>query len=164
MNSIGQLQTAVLRTLMTVALLASPTFSIGHQEFDHDSYKQITLDDILENPPDIQEGLDIFVTKRQFLVKVERLPESCTAVIIGRVLRMRGVSEVPEVSHCMQVSSPKGKPVQVFVEDVLVEGLKKDVKQGDTIKVYAIYLYYSAVSKSHGILISAFYSVGYPES
>jgi hypothetical protein len=145
---------------VVVLLLVTPTVLLAQQEFDYDSYKQTTLDEILDNPPKIEEGMDIFIKKRQFPVKLEHHLKPCRALIVGRVLRMQGVTETPEVSHCMQVSSAKGRSVQVFLQDALVDTLKAEVKQGDMIKVYAIYLYYSAPSKSHGILISGFKTIG----
>src|SRR5215467_13729050 len=126
----------ILLILMASFFLLAPHARIAAQGFDYDSYKETTLDEILDNPPDIQEGMDFFIKKRQFVVKVERYPEQCTARVVSRVLQMQGITNIPAVSHCMQVSSPKGKSVQVYVQDKIVDGLKEDVKLGDKIKVY----------------------------
>jgi hypothetical protein len=152
-----RIRIVLLQLLAAVLFLQVTTTALpAQQEFDYDSYTKTTLDEILENPPKIDEGMDIFIKKRQFVVKVEGPPKPCRALIVGRVLRMRGIEVIPEVSHCMQVSSPKGKSIEVFLQDVLVDAFKADAKRGEMIKVYVVYLYYSAPSKSHGILVSAF--------
>jgi hypothetical protein len=153
-----KLNSALFGRVVVAGMLAldAPQSDALEPTFDYGSYQPTTLDELVATVPKIDEGMDIFLKKRQFEIRIEGRPKRCTALIVGRVLRMLGIDEPPEASHCMQVSGTAGKKREVFVQDALVESLREHVKKGDIIRVYALYFYYAAASGNLGILINEF--------
>jgi len=147
-----------LAVMAMLALLAPLTG--GHtrasESFDYDAYQPTTLDDLAATVPNITEGMDIFLKKRQFEAVQVSEPKRCTAVIVGRVLRMQGVTEPPATAHCMKLRSPKGLEVEVFIQDTLVSDPARELKKGARLRVYATYFYFAAASKRMGLLVNAY--------
>ncbi len=162
MNLKSRLATLVLASSALTPAVAHPEGP--EPQFDHRSYQPTTLDELIAAVPKIDEGMDIFLKKRQFDLRVEGKPKRCTALIVGRVLRMLGVEEPPETSHCMRVSRSVGGKRELFVQDALVKSLREHVRKGDIIRVYAVYFYYAAESGNLGILVNDFVDPSHHES
>jgi len=148
---------------MRKAPLLALLFFFGHlpaEAFDYESYTPTTLDEILDHPPAISEGMDIFFKKRDLAATVTEVPGPGTAVIVGRVLRIRGVisqtQEAPAVNHCVTVKSDMGKSVRMFLQDVLVETFRVEAPVGTRVRLWVAYLYYGAASREHGFLVNEF--------
>ena len=151
-------QSRIFAWLLIAAVLLIPAWGargVG-AEFDRASYQSVTLDELVEAAPPITEGMDIFLRKRQFTIKLEESPKKCTASIVGTVLKMLGVAEPPATSHCVMISTPRGPKLSAFVQDSLVAHLRRVVKPGQDFHAYVLYFYYSGSSKELGLLVSAF--------
>jgi|GEM_PF-2151951 len=141
-------------TVLALALLAAG--SGQPQEFDEGSYVVTDLDTIYESAPKIDEGMDLFFKKVQFVATIEQAPKECVAVIISRVFKILGLGEAPAVNHCMKLRSPNGRVASVYVEDVLVKTASDELSEGQRILVYAAYLWYNGVTQQPGMLVTGF--------
>ena len=124
--------------------------------FDWESYTPVDLDALVENAPPIDEGMDIFFKKVRFDAVLVSHPEPCTAVIVGRVLRMQGIDTQMEVNHCLTIRRQDGNEMKAFIQDSLVESLRGDFEVGENVRFYVAYIYFSGVSKNLGFLVTAF--------
>jgi hypothetical protein len=142
--------------ILAAALIPTRGASGASPEFDRASYEAVTLDELVDTAPQITEGMDIFLKKRQLDVKLEESPKECRALIVVRVLKMQGVSEPPASSHCVLISTPRGRKMSAFVQDSLVADLTRLVKPGQSFHAYVLYFYYAGTSKNLGLLVSGF--------
>ena len=141
--------TVFLAVIVSVSLL-------GQQAFDESAYTKTTLEEIYAGAPRIEEGADLFLKKRQFVVKLKDGPRKCSNGWITVVFRTLGVESPPPVSHCVTVESESGLVNEMYVQDVLVESLGKEVRPGGTFTAYVLYCFFNGHTKKPGFVLSEF--------
>jgi hypothetical protein len=83
-------------TLIAVALVATQTAAA--QDLDEESYAVTDLDAIHAGAPKIDEGMDLFFRKVQFVASLDQLPQPCAAAVVPKVFTMLGLGEAPAVT------------------------------------------------------------------
>jgi hypothetical protein len=139
-------------TLILLALVA--THTAAAQDFDEESYAVTDLDAIYAGAPTIDEGMDLFFRKVQFVASLDQLPQSCAAAVVPKVFTMLGLGEAPAVNHCLKVRSLSGRVASLYVEDVVVEATAGDLALAQGVLIYAAYLWWNGVTQQPGMLVT----------
>jgi hypothetical protein len=135
----------ISRALVLLATLPAVAFA---QNFT--GYKPKPLDAVIDewNGRTKNDGPGLSYSrpeKIKFVATMKARPEPCSAGALEVVLRLMDFAELLQqvkVSHCVTLVSRNGRTVSVYVQDVLVPGLKSDVSVGDPMEVYADLLAY----------------------
>jgi hypothetical protein len=135
-------------TSYALALLMMQPVIVFAQNFA--GYRTTTLDTVVEEWNEKTKTLGPGVSlsppaKVEFIAKMNGSPTPCNNGALVVVLRMIGFEDLlkqVKVSHCIAVTSAKGRTVTAYVQDVLVPGLNSDAKVGGPIEIYADVLAY----------------------
>ena len=123
-------------------LLLLPSLALAQ---DFKGYRATTLDAIVDewNVRTKDEGPGISFSRPEkikfFAVKTAS-PVACTNASLATVLKMMNFAELLNqfsVNHCIFVGMTNRRSVVAYVQDVLVPGLKTDIKEGQPMVVYA---------------------------
>lgn len=135
-----------------LALLAMQPMIALAQNFT--GYRTTTLDTVVEEwnekTKDLGPGVSLSPpAKVKFIATMNGAPAPCSNGALVVVLRMIGFEDLlkqVKVSHCLTVTSGKGRTVTAYVQDVLVPGLNSDAKVGGPIEIYVDVLAYQVDS------------------
>ena len=152
------------RLLRGVAVLAVILASDA-AAFDYARYKGASLDEILERqrPP---AGADIYRGENLRLdVTLVRQAYDCNTGFLKRTMMMTGIDrdridKVP-MSKCIQVKSPKGQVVQLFIQNVVAEFLAQEVSLGSPVTIFVLLIFMD--TNGPGMLVNEF-DAGNPAS
>jgi len=130
-----------------ILLVLLPTLCLAQ---DFAGHQASTLDAVIEKWNGITEaykpGISVLQPQKiRFVAILQAAPEPCSNAPLDAVLRMLGATDLlrqVSVTHCVVLSSAKGKAVAAFVQDLLVPGLNSDAKPGHHVEIYADFLAY----------------------
>lgn len=153
--------------MMAAAVMVA--FSHPAQAFDYSRYQPEDLDVLMDRPPPAGNGLDVFPVRniRLEVTMAEQatpcsaaLPEGPKADVLKWTMLTSGIPkdwlDRVQVTSCIQVKSANGRPLWVFVQDPLVDSLKKEMSPGGTMTLFALLVYYA--QRGPGIVVNDFVS------
>jgi hypothetical protein len=113
-------------------------------------YRTTTLDAVIDewNGKTKSEGPGVSFShpeKVKFIATLREAPVSCSNASLETVLRMMNFADLLKqvsVTHCVAFTSPSGRSVVIYVQDVLVPGLNTDARIGRPVEIYADFLAY----------------------
>lgn len=154
----------IIFVLFAVLVAAVPAWA-----FNYERYEKVDLDAILEeavgaNHEEVDDTAMTILESRkiQFEAVLQQHAYVCSAATLKTVFTMLGVSPETvtrlELGHCLEVTSAKGKTVKLYVQGMLVEPLKEEVRAGETFLLFCDYLFWS--NGQPGILMSEFLANG----
>lgn len=133
--------------------------------FDFSAYPLKNVDDIIrqERAADGKEGqpgIKIMSPppKLSFDGRLESLPAPCNTGFMHQVMKMLGFrpEQLPPIHTCLRVRSAKGEILTVFIQDAVSEYIGKEVKLGEELRLYAMYLYFSKQTQLPMFLVNEF--------
>ncbi len=109
------------------------------------NYDETTLDAVFERWNDItkEDGPGVSYTdleKIKFVATLKSAPAPCNNAELEMALRLTGYDNILKqvsVTHCITLAS-KTRTLTVYVQDVLVPGLKADAKLGSPVEIYGL--------------------------
>jgi hypothetical protein len=118
-------------------------------------FTPVSVEQLLEpSVPLGRKDVEIVLRKIRLDAKVAALPAPRRAHYLTGVLRDMGADPVPQVSHGMDIASPAGKTLNVYLEDSAAERAKQELRPGQSITLYGYHVYSSR--HGPGILASGF--------
>jgi hypothetical protein len=137
------------------------------QGFHWDSYKAEDIDSIyesdmkLESPSGAGQKIWSPLRKLHFKSALLAYPQSCKLNNLGYALSVNGVSlqNLPPISTCIRLKSPKGREFSVFIQDQVGSFLPREVKLGEQVDLYVAYIYADEISKSLGMVVNEYKKV-----
>jgi hypothetical protein len=136
-----------------------PAVAFGQAFTEH---KSTTLDALIDEWNGItqkeESGVSILQPQKiEFVATLQSMPTPCSNATLGIVSQMIGAPDLlVNVTHCLRLTSSKGRNVIAYVQDVLVPGLNSDAKIGGSVEVYADFLAYGVEtdrSRNYPILL-----------
>lgn len=137
---------AALALLMAVG----PSAAEESGEFTRLSIEQLT--------PSVSLGdqdVEIVLRKIKLDAEVAAPPAPRRARYLTGVLSDMGANSVPSVSQGIDIKSPTGKTLNVYLEDAVAGRAAKELQAGDKAVFYGYYVY-NSVKHGPGILVSGF--------
>jgi Peptidase family M23 len=135
--------------------------------FDYSHYQPEDLDALMARKPPVGNGVDVF-PERNISLEVtlaepaapcnEPSPNGTRLDFLKWAMLTSGIPKEwvnrVAITHCVVVKSAKGKPLSMFIQDVLVDSLAKEVSPGGKITLYAMLVFFE--QKGPGIVINEF--------
>lgn len=137
--------------VLAVLLVAATSRAEEPAEFTPVSIEQLQEPSVALGEKDVE----IVLRKIRLDAEVAALPAPRRAQYLTGVLRDMGANPAPSVSHGMEIRSPAGKRLNVYLEDSVAERAGKELKVGDKITLYGYHVY-NAQKRGPGILVSGF--------
>ena len=137
--------------------------------FDYSRYQPEDLDVLMDRPPPVGNGVDVFPVRNirlEVTLAAPAAPCSLSLPMVPKADFLRWAmltSGIPKewldrvpITHCVQVKSAKGKPLWVFVQDALVASLAKELSPGGKMTLFAMLVYFE--QRGPGIVVNEFVS------
>jgi hypothetical protein len=137
--------------------------------FDYSHYQPEDLDALMDRKPPEGNGVDVFPVRHIRLEVTLAAPAVPCSVSLAThtkadflkwAMLTSGISQEwidrVAITHCIQVKSAKGKLLPMFIQDVLVDSLAKEVPPGGKMTLYAMLVYFEQIGP--GIVINEFTS------
>jgi hypothetical protein len=142
--------------------------------FDPSAYKEISIDSIKSYAkmqikedslihPDVQDSTYAMIlpvqNSNKYAIKaiVEKMPKKLKEngiKLFETYLKAAGIKDPPEISYAMVIKNENNNTLIVTIEDVLVESIIKELKQGMKVTFYC--LHYFNYKLEPGLLICDF--------
>ncbi|MDR1922145.1 MAG: hypothetical protein LBS31_10465 [Candidatus Adiutrix sp.] len=147
----------MMMMMMMMMMPAAPVWA-----FNFDQYQPGDLDAVWNDARfegEDSEGLVIFQPQKLRLeARLNRQAYPCPTGVMKTALTMLGLppealTEMP-ISRCLEVSAPSGRPVVLYIQDVLAEPLSREIPSGGRIILFCDYIFRS--SRGPGLLLNEF--------
>ncbi len=159
--ALGRLSALAAATLLFLGGAASA--------FNYSHYQPEDLDVLMDRKPPEGNGVDVFPVRHIRLEVTLAAPAvPCAVTLASRTktdflkwamltsgIQQEWIDRVA-ITHCIQVKSPKGKTLPIFIQDALVESLAKEVSPGGKLTLFAMLVYFE--QSGPGIIINEFVS------
>jgi hypothetical protein len=155
--------------LCSLAGLALMLLGGSASAFDYSHYQPEDLDILIERKPPEGNGVDVFPVRHIRLDVTLAAPAAPCSVTLATqsktdflkwAMLTSGIEQEwidrVAITHCIQVKSAKGKQLPMFIQDVLVDSLAKEVSPGGKMTIYAMLVYFE--QSGPGIIINEFVS------
>ena len=117
---------------------------------DFKGYRTTTLDDVIDEwsrkTKDEGPGYSFSRPEKiKFVGTLLRPPAPCDSGTLAAVLKLMGFADLLKqvsVTHCIGLTSGRGRVVYAYVQDLLAPGLGNDVQIGRSVDIYADFLAY----------------------
>lgn len=128
------------------------------------SYPAVDIDQIIEHDivhkHDPSKGVDIWSPFRKIHVTAKLLeyPKACNNAFLARALAVNKISlqNLPPITTCIRIKSSKGNEQTAFIQNHVGDFLSKEVQVGETVDLYAIYIFADTVSDTLGLVVNEF--------
>ncbi len=134
--------------------------------FDYSSYEESTLDDIFSRSNIIldlhkgDEGIEIITPTVRVALKeqIVKLPYDCPNGALMKFMSMVGFNtkEFPPINFCIDIQSKSGTAATFHVQDSLVGFINSEVKVGDFVNVWALWVYSNGYTGLPVFLINSY--------
>ena len=127
--------------------------------FDYDRYQAADLDALAVRKPALGIGVDVLPAQSVRLdVTLVSQAATCSTKVVKWAMRTAGIAKdvvaSTPVSHCVKVKSAKGRTYLIFIQDVLTDGLAREVRPGGKLTLYASLVY--SAQRGPGLVVNEF--------
>src|SRR5262249_48230982 len=124
------------------SILFLPTLALAG---NFEGYRATTLDKVIDEWNGItkDEGPGVSFSRPQkikFTATLRDMPKSCINAALQILLIMLNLPDLLKqvsITHCLLLTSPGGRNVAAYVQDMLVPGLEADAKIGRPVEIFA---------------------------
>ena len=144
---------AILTALLAGGL-ASPSF-------DYASYERKSVEELLERSksfdPDKTEGQSLLMPPKRVHLSAQLVshPKPCDDFLPKLLLKTTGVSDPPEMGHCMQLGAQDGTKINLWVQGTIAPYVKDEYEIGDTVEVWALWLFVNSSDRKPYFIVNA---------
>jgi hypothetical protein len=156
-----KLTSCLVSAAVLALVLSMPGF--GQTGPDWSQYIPSDIDDVIAEDGKSETGLaglKIWPGPRKLRLNVMLVayPEKCNTEFLRWPLSVIGIrmDNIPPITTCIKVKSKAGRVFEAFIQDQVGEYLPKEVKLGQSIDIYAAYVYLSVSSKTPGLVVNEF--------
>lgn len=132
---------------LAVTLVTWLTGEATAAAFDPNRYQPADIDGIAARKPPLDTGVDVFPARPyRFKATLAAHATPCKTDFLKWAMQTSGIEvssiqSIP-VSHCIQIKTARGKILSIFIQDVLVESLQKEVQPDGKLTLYAALIYF----------------------
>jgi len=140
--------------------------SFGAYGFNTSSYQNETLNNIIKRSNVIvdlhgdDKGIEIIrPTARVFLKEnLAKMPYKCSSDGLLKIMKVAGfnANNFPPINYCIDIKSKSGVTAIFYVQDSLVEFINKEVKVGDNVKLWALWVYSNGFDRLPRFLVNGY--------
>ena len=152
-NYFNPLSAALGEIMKYLSLLVFILLPLTGNAFDYSSYEIETLDNIIKRSNVIldehkdEKGIELISPTIRIAIKdkIMKMPYKCDNGALLKFMSMVGykADKLPPINYCIDLKSNSGVVVTFHVQDTLVQYLNEEVKVGENITLWALWIYSS---------------------
>jgi hypothetical protein len=154
-----------MKYLALFFFFAFPLISAG-SDFDFASYENETLDNIVKRSNVIidehgeDKGIEILNPSKRVALTEElvKLPYKCSTEALTRFMKLVGfeIESLPPINYCIEIRSKSGVVATFYVQDSLVGFINEEVKLGDSINLWALWVFSDGFTRLPFFLVNSY--------